>query len=1144
MAWAIGYRLRVAGSPEYLSLRRVDEVVTRPRHLFAAFVMAALAAALTVAGCHSHGGGTPKPDAGRDGAACSGDGGAHKSNGAACACAADCASGFCVDGLCCNSACGETCKSCNTPAAPGVCSFVPAGGTPSSADSCPQSSVSTCGLDGKCDGKGSCRSYEAGTVCLTGSCDGAAIGGVRVCDGNGSCTSGASIVCAPFNCDSKTNSCVETCAADADCAGNVKCVAGSCGLKPPGALCTASAQCASSFCADGVCCNTACSGPCVSCNQSGRIGTCGPTPRGALDPHKVCATTDKSTCGQTGSCDGVGGCAKYAAETVCVPPTCSGNRVNTAGTCNGLGTCRMPGVQECGTYQCSGGACINHCAGDNDCVDGHSCVNGSCGPKSNGQPCSAGSECASTYCVDGVCCNSSCGAACHSCALSTSLGTCAPSPAAASDPHGMCSDHGPGACGTDGTCDGAGSCHKYPVGTTCAAESCSAGIYTPSSACDANGNCAAPDAIVCAPYVCDGTTRCFQACTANSSCSTGNVCTNSSCGKKPIGAFCGADMECGSGNCEQGVCCTTACTGTCQSCAIPGSMGMCTAVASGPDPASTCVDHGAPGCGTDGKCLAGSCEKYQQGIACAGATCPGSGTTFTPGSTCDGAGTCVTPASTSCSPFACGTNACKATCAIDADCAPGRFCNSGSCGLKSNGAVCSGGPECASGICAQGVCCATSCTGTCMSCALSSTGAAGICTPVAAGGTDPAGHCSDQGTASCGQTGFCDGNGSCALYPASTQCAGPTCPSGSVTSSLARSCDGNGTCKAAATQSCAPFACNAATGTTCVAVCASNADCAPNKFCNAGACGLKRLGQLCAAGSECDSGNCVDGVCCSSASCGNCQVCNLGGSPGSCQPVAAGNMEPHGGCAASNPPCGNNGTCDGNGQCANAAVGITCGTATCTDSTDILPVGACDGNGTCLQQSMNCGAYVCGSGACLTMCGGTSDCIPGDICQSGSCTSPLPLGAHCAAGADCGSGHCTDGVCCSSGPCGSCKSCAVVAGGNCTPTAAGPDPAGVCADQGSGSCGTTGLCDGSGNCAHYPVGSGCAAAGCTGQTLLGASTCNALGNCTPLSMTDCTPYACGGGACNTGCAQSSDCATGYICTSNPDGGPGACTPSP
>ena len=161
--------------------------------------------------------------------ACSHDAGTKKTNGTPCGCDADCGSGFCVDNVCCNSASTETCKSCNTIAAPGTCSFIAAGDPPRTASTCPKSDLTTCGLDGTCDGNGSCRSYVAGTVCQPGTCDGASIGGIRVCDGIGSCTPGPATICAPFNCDSKTNSCVVNCASDSDCAANVKCVNGSCG---------------------------------------------------------------------------------------------------------------------------------------------------------------------------------------------------------------------------------------------------------------------------------------------------------------------------------------------------------------------------------------------------------------------------------------------------------------------------------------------------------------------------------------------------------------------------------------------------------------------------------------------------------------------------------------------------------------------------------------------------------------------------------------------------------------------------------------------------------------------------------------------------------------------------------------------------
>ncbi len=1062
-----------------------------------AFV-AALLLIVGVAGCHSNGTSNKSPDGGVI-ATCAGDGGTAKTNGSGCACDADCASGFCADGVCCNSACTETCKSCKTASAPGTCVFVPAGAAPRSASVCPKTDVSTCGLDGTCDGKGGCRSYAAGTVCQPGTCDGASIGAIHVCDGVGNCTPGPATICAPFNCDPKTNACVTSCTSDADCAANVNCINGSCGRRPGGAICSDASQCASGFCTDGFCCNVACSGPCVSCNQSGRLGTCMPTAVGIADPHKVCRTTDKSTCGQTGACDGLGGCAKYAAETVCAAPSCTGGVLNTAGTCDGMGTCRPPGLEACDPYQCTNGACISHCASDADCTPGHACVNGSCGQKALGQPCAAASECLSGFCADGVCCATACGGSCRSCALSTSLGTCASVPLGASDPHGVCLDQHATSCGTDGTCDGAGGCHKYPTGTECGAEACSAGVYTPTSTCDANGNCRAPDAVACAPYLCNGA-RCYTACGNDSACAAGKSCVQGSCGLKPNGAFCSGAAECQSSHCAQGVCCATACDGSCLSCAVTGSMGLCTAVPAGlPDPLALCTDQGAASCGMDGKCQAGACRKYVQGTACANASCPMPGTTFTAGGACDGAGSCMVPASASCFPFTCGLNACRSTCASDADCAAGQYCNGGSCGLKANGAVCQTGTECLSAVCAQGVCCGTTCTGTCRSCAVK--GSVGVCSAVPAGGSDPTGQCSDKGAASCGTTGLCNGAGACAVYAAGTQCAPPTCPSGATTATLARTCDGAGTCKTAATQSCSPFACNATTQ-TCVSVCTTDADCASGQFCTAGSCGLRRLGQICTADNQCASNNCVDGVCCSAATCGACQSCNLAGSAGSCQPVPAGSAEPHQLCAA-NPPCGFTGTCNGAGACQNAAAGTACGASACSGSTSTSS--ACNGAGTCTQTGVACpGHFNCGASGCLTACGSDTDCVTGYTCQSGSCSNLKPLGSACTASSECFSGACTDHVCCQSASCGACKAC------NLT-----------------------------GTCAPLPSGTICAAAACkSGRTgtLNAASTCDSAGNCVAGATIDCTPQACVNAACTVVCTSPTDCAPGHSCKAEVDAG--------
>ena len=57
---------------------------------------------------------------------CNGNGSCFRGAGAACTVAAECQSGFCVDGVCCGSKCDGTCEACDVPGAEGTCSPVPA----------------------------------------------------------------------------------------------------------------------------------------------------------------------------------------------------------------------------------------------------------------------------------------------------------------------------------------------------------------------------------------------------------------------------------------------------------------------------------------------------------------------------------------------------------------------------------------------------------------------------------------------------------------------------------------------------------------------------------------------------------------------------------------------------------------------------------------------------------------------------------------------------------------------------------------------------------------------------------------------------------------------------------------------------------
>ncbi|HXJ18822.1 MAG TPA: hypothetical protein VMT03_01210, partial [Polyangia bacterium] len=732
-----------------------------------------MAAALATFGCggHSSPHPTPHPDGGaaghggadggvttrRDAAAdqavsTCGVGGATIDVGKSCSCDGECLSGHCVEGVCCSTACSLGCQTCSAPDAMGSCVMRPAGAAPRTGASCPVASPATCGLDGFCDGAGGCRKY-LGNTCMHGTCSGDAVVGAFACDGTGQCKPGVTLMfCLPYTCDQYTGACYDECESAAMCQSGGACdfSDASCGQAQNGQPCTKDSGCTSGHCTDGVCCNSACNGACTSCNSPGRVGVCFPIADGKPDPRGICKDQGTSSCGHDGTCDGVGGCENYPRDTVCLAPSCTGNRLNTAGTCDGLGTCRPPGVLNCHPFLCDSGACTNTCKTNDDCDSPAVCQNGTCGPKPPGFACTADAECGSGHCVDGVCCDSACTGSCMYCALAASPGHCQMVAADNPDPRGLCKDSGPGACSTNGKCDGTGSCERYPTGTVCAAEKCDTGVYTAQSTCNATGQCVAPDSLPCAPYVCNDT-QCFRTCTTNDQCKSPNSCdtVKNTCGPKGNGASCTSGDECASGFCAQGYCCNSACGGKCQSCGLTNSLGACTNVPAGTvDPTATCADQGATSCGTNAKCDGnGGCQRYAQGTTCAGSTCPAGSTTFTAGSTCDGAGSCLTPNPTPCFPYQCGTNVCKNSCTTDGDCASPAVCIGGSCGLKGNGQSCASGAECLSGFCAQGICCGTACNMPCQSCGLAAS--LGTCTNVANGSPDPQGTCHDMGNASC-----------------------------------------------------------------------------------------------------------------------------------------------------------------------------------------------------------------------------------------------------------------------------------------------------------------------------------------------------------------------------------------------------------
>lgn len=421
-----------------------------------------------------------------------------------------------------------------------------------------------------------------------------------------------------------------------------------------------------------------------------------------------------------------------------------------------------------------------------------------------------------------------------------------------------------------------------------------------------------------------------------------------------LGDSCTTAGYCHSGKCVDGVCCNTACGGSCDRCDLPGSKGTCTIVAAG--------DPGA-------------------GPACA-------------------------------FPLACdGTNVgCPASCASDAACAPGYFCApDATCQLqKSLAATCNvetdckvpGCRVCSTGSCVDGVCCDTACTGTCLACtkALKQEGEDGTCGPVREG-LDPHDECSADPTAPCAGDGVCSGTlGGCRnKTPQGATCGESFCDSDKLTA-RGLLCDGNGTCKDNASGvSCAPFVC--ADG-GCTTACVTSADCASGAYCDAGICkAAGSEGAPCTAAEQCLKKQCVDGVCCNSPCDGQCEACDGAGTAGTCTPIVG---APHGArpaCSAGDAPC-TAAFCDGveRGSCVGLpGANVSCGTASCTAGV-AQPIGACSGTGACrVPASVPCGAYACGADACKTSCADDADCSESSFCDRSS--------GRCAAGATCDGDH-------------------------------------------------------------------------------------------------------------------------------------------
>lgn len=447
-----------------------------------------------------------------------------------------------------------------------------------------------------------------------------------------------------------------------------------------------------------------------------------------------------------------------------------------------------------------------------------------------GSTCSSDAECLSRACVDGVCCNTSCGGGqpdCEACSVD-----------AGSVLDGTCSILAAGWQCRPSTnfCDFAEACTgnsnlcppdlHLPALTPCRAASCENDFATLAGRCSATGTCPletqACGAAQCAGDRCDG-------CATDAQCAMSQWCRGGVCGPRLVlGSVCSVDRQCQSGVCVDAVCCSSPCRGQCEAC---NSSGQCVSVTGTPI-------GGRPACITSEPTCAGSCDGIR-GDAC---TYPRVGTCkpeqcignqYTAPGTCDGAGACASGPSASCAPGRCSsTNACTLECTLNSECSAGAVCIGQVCRVRG---PCTDSSQCTSRFCVDGVCCDRKCDGTCEACDVA--GRAGTCTPVSGAPHGQRPGCSGEGTC----RGTCDGIKSTACSFPTTTCAAPRCVEGAAQGSR---CNGRGVCLAEDPVSCQPLACRDG---RCLTSCSGPEDCTAETSCDAGTCVAPTSGCGCGA---------------------------------------------------------------------------------------------------------------------------------------------------------------------------------------------------------------------------------------------------------------------------------------------------------
>jgi hypothetical protein len=470
--------------------------------------------------------------------------------GDACSQASECESGQCVDGVCCQEACGGACEQCQ--AGTGACVAL----APGQRDNACNGSRECVGARGDC--RTSLREQcTSNNQCASSNCEGAVAGGQRCC----------AVSCdGATTCSSDGQRCVE-CEANAAsrCGNGCNTQTATCNpLRPIGAACALPQQCA----APGQCLidNTNVSRCCeANCSAQG----------------KVCNTSGLCVC-PPNQTEVNGQCRSGRGQTCSDNPNCASNACELA----------VGGGKKCCAVACDDNSL---CAADGSaCIDQRGAV---------GARCTTGADCQNNNCVNNVCCSGTCGA-CQRCQQATGLcqadpsASCSLGSGVAGDcnAQGQCVDPGVGpgqlcgarpcqtglVCTASGVCcnsqcngacesacsNGRATCNMPATDARCGQTQCSAGQCQSSRPLQTNRSCVNPG--VCAGPAAD---QCSTPTgTSGGSCmlqggGTGQ-CTNGAC--TPLltgnGGACMTASQCQSGICTGGFCCAGPCSGVCATC--------------------------------------------------------------------------------------------------------------------------------------------------------------------------------------------------------------------------------------------------------------------------------------------------------------------------------------------------------------------------------------------------------------------------------------------------------------------------------------------------------------------------------------------------------------------------------------------------